>query len=582
LAGKGAAVADSLYDTQKVPYLKLAQGLNTLKAPHDLARSELSALTNAWYAYGQSLSKRPGTVPTGSYTGATGGGVAGRGVVTARFNDVTYVLVQQGSSVWAAAPGVPNSTWTLIGTVTAAGTLRGAQMFDPSTQKDTLFVVTGYDVPQLWLGPGTVLVKVKTGYSSAGLLPNKPNTLTPITPAFVSTLGNNSHLFYSGEPSAPSAVYISDPFYPQSFTTPAMQADPYGYTGAGGIFTPALIGFNDGVDGGNITGLQTMGFAMVVFKEAAIYAMVQTQLLGNVAWQVYNVCSSRGALSPRSIVAFETFTAFQSIDGIYITYGQPQEDMTQQKISRNVPSYFDSTRFGQPALITNRTSAVAVREGNRYIIWFDTGQGVPTTGVWFDFDVQGDQSMPGAGEIDGMAVGGAATLAGPNDTGNFVWCDALQDRIGLFGIGFADFGEPITVTISGKVDYFDDLYGPQAPLMNKVPSRCDLIVVPFTGQASQTLQFVGSFGVDYATPVPSSVPVPTLSAQTGTGLWGDTWGAFNWTSGAFAESGYFIGTLRPQKSAFGHLIGITIAESSIYPWILLGYILELNAHEVTR
>lgn len=579
---KGSLTADTLYDHVSVPYLKLGGGLNTLKAPHDISRSELAQLVNAWYAYGQSLSKRPGSIAAITAAGATGSGDSGDGLVTCRFNDITYVVVQQGTEVWAGA--VNGSSYTNIGSVSAGGVLRGAQMYDPTTGKDTLFLVSGLDTPQMWQGPATTLIPVSTGSSTAGLLPNKPGTSTPITPAYVATLGNNSHLFYSGEPTAPSAVYVSNAFYPELFSTPAMQADPYGYTGSGGIFTPAVIGLNDGVDGGNVTGIQTLGFAMVVFKESAIYAMVQTQLLGNVAWQVYNVSASRGALSPRSIVAFDGFIAFLSIDGCYITYGQPNENLSQQKFSKNVPSYFDSTRFGQPAAISNRKTAVAVRESNRYIIWFDVGGGTPTTGVWLDFDVTADQGMPAAGEVDGMNMGGAAALTGPNDNGTFVWCDAGQDRVGFFGTGFSDFGTNITVSIAGKADYFEEQFGPQAPIMNKVPFRCDLVVVTFnpdTASATPSITFQGSYSVDYAQPLAAAIPLPPISIAGTEGVWGDLWDEFDWGS-AGLESGYFIGTLQPQRGTMGHIIQMVLGESSGNPWILLGYILELNAQQVQR
>ncbi len=567
-----------IYDTTVVAYRKLDGGLNTRKAPHDLARNEMAALVNLWYAYGTALSKRPGSA---TLIGATGDAVGITSVVTARFANVTYVVVQTAANnVWAAA--ITDAAWTKIGTVTG-GILRGAQMYDPKTSKDTLFLVDGVDTPKMWQGPTTMLVAVTTGASNAGFLPNKPGGSTPITPAFVSTLGNNSHLFYSGDPTAPSAVYISDAFNPELFTTPAMQADPYGYTGSGGTFLPALIGFNDGVDGGSITALQTLGFAMIVFKQSAIYAMVQTQLLGNVAWQVYNVSPSRGALSPRSVVAFDNFIAFLAIDGIYVTFGQPIEDFSKQKISGNVPTYFDSTRFGQNALIANRTNAVAGRIGNRYLVFIDTGTGKPTTGVWFDFDVPADQGLPAAGEIDGMVVGGMASASGPADEGLFVWGDAGADRLGTFGVGFADFAAAITVQIAGKNDDFASEFGPQSPLMNKVPARCTLIVEPIS-QPTETarLQFTGMFAADNSISLPPAIPLPIVSASSGGGEWGDNWGAFNWTGNQNASVSWGILVMRPQGAMVGHVLQIGIIESSIFPFILVGWIFELNAREVSR
>ena len=567
--------AATLYDTRSIAYLDLSGGLNTLKAPHALARSELATLVNAWYAYGTALSKRPGSQTVAG--GATGGGNAGTSLVTARFDDATYLVVQQGADVYAAP--VTGTEWTKIGSVSASGIMRGAQMYDETSSKDTLFIVDGVSTPQMWQGPTTTLVDVTTG---SGYLPNKPNSSNPITPAFVSTLGNNSHLFYAGDPDAPCAVYISDAFSPETFTTPAMNADPYGYTGSGGTFLPAIIGFNDGVDGGNVTGLQTLGFAMVVFKEAAIYAMTQTQLLGNVAWQVYCVSAQRGALSPRSIVAFAGYAVFLAIDGVYMTFGQPNEDLSRQKISANVPSFFDSTRFGGPALIQNRATAIAVRHSNRYIVWFDSGTGKPTTGVWFDFDVPAANNMPAAGQITGMTMGGAAALCGPQDSGNVAWCDASQDRVGVFGLGFADFDAPIAVQIAGKADLFEDLFGPQAALMNKVPARCDLIVATLSQGTLQTLTFTGAYNTNFSLALPPAIPLPPVSVPEQAGEWGDNWGAFNWSSAALGESGYYVLTLRPQRTSVGYILQMAIAESSIYPWLLLGFVLELNAREVSR
>ena len=567
--------SDSMYETQRVAYRPLDGGLNTRKAQHDLARNELAALVNEWYAYGTALSKRPGTTALGA--GATGDGVGITSVVTARFADNTYAIVQTADNNVYAAEYLTANAWTSIGSVTG-GVLRGAQMYDPKTGNDTLFVVTGHDTPKMWIGSG-LLSAVATG---SDFLPFKPNTSTPITPAFVATLGNNSHLFYAGEPTAPSAVFISDAFAPESFTTPAMQADPYGYSGGGGTFLPAVIGMNDGVDGGAITGLQTMGFSMVTFKESAIYAMVQTQLLGSVAWQVYNVAAQRGALSPRSIIPFENFIAFLSIDGCYVTYGQPNEQMNKQKISVNVPSFFDSTRFGAAASIANRTTAVAVRIANRYVIWFDTGAGTPTTGVWFDFDVNADQQVPAAGQIANMNMGGAASASGPKDQGLFIWGDASVDRVGLFGVGFADFGAAIPISLLLKYDAFEDLFGPQAWIQNKVPSRADIVVEPLSSTSATDAVFTATLAADYGPALSSSLPLPVVPVNPAGGLWGDVWGAFDWSATGEVPSGYDILTMLPQNGVYGHILQIGLTETSTAPHVLAGIILEVNNHEVTR
>jgi hypothetical protein len=570
---------DTMYGTTSVMYRKLDGGLNTRKSPRDIERNELASLVNLWYAYGTALSKRPGTTITPA--GATGDGTGITSIVLARFNSITYIVAQTAlNNVYAAS--VTAGTWVLIGKV-AGGILRGAQMYDPSTSLDTLFLVTGANTPKTWTGPGSSLATVSTGSSSAGLLPNKPNTSTPIQPAYVGTMTNNSHLFYSGDSSAPCAVYISNPFFPQLFQTPAMQADPYGYTGGGGTFNPAIIGFNDGVDGGSITGIQTLGFAMIIFKQSAIYAMAQTQILGNVAWQVYNVSPQRGALSPRSIIAFENFICFLSIDGVYITFGQPQEQLSKQKISGNVPSYFDSTRFGQTATIFNRMTAVSGRIANRYLIFFDIGTGHPTDGVWFDFDVTADQGLPAAGEIQGMTVGGMASASGPADQGLLIWGDGTSDRVGTFGLGYSDFGAPIANAVSFKNDDFEQEFGATALLTNKVPARCTLLIEPLsqTGAATE-LEFAGTFAADNLIVLPASISLPAIQTNTGGGDWGQNWGAFNWSANQIAGVSYNALIMRPQSPVVGRVLQIGIVESSIYPFILVGCVLELNDRKVSR
>src|SRR6185312_11067677 len=120
------------------------------------------------------------------------------------------------------------------------------------------------------------------------------------------------------------------------------------------------------------------------------------------------------------------------------------------------------------ATITNRSTAQAVRHGNKYVIFFySSSNNYCDMGMWFDFDKQSASGFPIAGQISGMNVGGVVSLRGPNDTGNFAWVDAVVDRVGEFGVGFADWGNPISVLFAGKADLFEDVFGPAAPIMQK-------------------------------------------------------------------------------------------------------------------
>lgn len=580
---------------QFVPYMDLGQGLNTRKDPHALARNELAVLVNAWYSQGQSLGKRPGVTPLTTANGATSKVNFVVSMVAARFGGQTWLVIQGDDNGVYYAPAVAsgsNFTWKKIGSL-SGGTMRAAQMYDPEREADALFVVSGKDVPQYWLGPETQLKNVKT---AATYLPTKANSTTaPITPAYVATLGNNSHLFYSGDDSAPSAVYVSDPFYPESFTTPLTQVNPMK-----GAYQPALIGNNDGVDGGDITGLQTFGSAMLVFKESAIYAMIETQLLGDTAFMVENISATVGCVSPRSIVPMDGFVCFLAIDGIYATDGN-----TAYQISGNVPTYFDSTVLGQPALIANRTNAIAYRHGTRYIVFFDTGTGSADTGVWFDFAVEGDQGLPGCGQMNfsapagstAMYLGGAVTLRGPRDDGNVAVAAANFDFVGKFGLGFSDVcetsGTPtatgISVTLRGKADFFEDVLGADAPASIKNVDQIHLFVSIFrTGQPVE-ITFTGNVINDVADAYPiTSEPteLPQISGprwgSPGQGGTGEVWGAppvgtgAIWTAQPIAPGLFFDVPILSPSTAWGKIIQMEFSETSSNGWLILGYALQIG------
>ncbi len=550
-----------------VPYLDLSGGLNTKKDAHALDRNQLATSLNCWYAYGNTVSKRPGTAAIVTSSGSTGSGFAGKGLVVGRFNGKSYIVVQQGTSLYAAA--LTDTSWTKIGTVSSsAGPIRAAQMYDPVAGKDTLFIVNGVDTPLAWHGPGTTAAVVPTG---AGNLPNNLSGGAPITPAFVSTLGNNSLLFYSGEPTAPNAVYISNPEYPTQFTNNVTQSSSYP-----GTYYPALIGNNDGVDGGNITGLASLGSAMLVYKEASIYAMTQTQLLGDFAFQVSQVSTSVGCLSPRSIAAFDTFHCFLGIDGVYMVDGQ-----STRCISANVPTFFDSSLTGVAAQIANRSSAIAVRHGNRLLVFYDaTGSGYTNQGLWFDFNKPDVDGLPSCGQITGMNVGGAASLRFASDDGNVVWTDGSADRTGKFGLGYSDFGDPIQTTLYGKADLFEDAFGPDAALRQKqLWTVSYLFAVPNYSQ-SESLTFLGSVTMDLLVGY-SQAGNPISISTPASGQWGQKWGTLVWAS-AGASTQFQLLSLPAQDQAQGRVMQIGLQESSIYPWICLGYIVYLDSQQVSQ
>lgn len=547
-----------------VTNLDLGGGLNTKKDFHALSRNQLAASVNCWYGTGNALGKRPGTTAIVTGSGATGAGVGGTGLAACRFGNVSYVIAQQGTALSAAK--LSDVAWTSIGTLAAfPGSIRAAQMFDPdaptaSTADGTVYIVDGVESPRIWKGPGNTIAAADT---SAGHIPQQFVTAAAITPKYVATLGY--HLFYAGERTYPSAVYISDPNYPNRFQSNSQQTSPYP-----GSYYPYIVGAGDGVNGGDITGIEPMGSMMLAYKQAAIYRGIQVGLFGDLVWKWEIVSASVGCLSPRSLVRFDTFHCFLGIDGVYMTDGQ-----STQCISSNVPTLFDSTLTGKVATITNRTNAVGVRHGNKYLLFYeDATAGYPTRGVWFDFNKLDEDGHPSAGEIVGMNVNGAVALRSPQDDGNFVWIAGGIDKVGKFGLGYADFGGAIQSTFFGKADFFAEEYANEAPIWIKKIQTATLLVSVPSISTQISLTFLTNIVTDLLSGSSSASP-PVVVFPSAPGSWGQNWGTMVWSSSNQAE--YFATKNFAQNSAEGKIIQLGFSESSIYAWTILGYTLELNA-----
>ena len=567
-------------------YLDLGGGLNTVTDTHALRPNELSESINCWHAYGRSLSKRPGSQPFVTATGATGGGGVGAGCVTARFAGKTYVIAQVNTTqLYAAAAG--DTSWTLIGTMTAgAGPIQAAQMFDPGSAKSTLFIVNGVDHPLAWQGPTTSVVAAS---SLAGAsLPLNLTGAAIITPSYVTTYQN--FLLYSGESTATEAVYVSDPFKPNSFTVAASLTK----IGTDPSYEPYYVGFNDGVSGGNITGLMALEAGVVIFKQAAIYSFTLTSFYGDTIFFPQLISASIGCTSPRSITRFDGFGAFLGIDGVYTVSLGAAPDL----ISGAVATYFDSTLAGYTAVISDRTTAVGVRHGERYIIWINTGRTsyLNDTGIWFDFRKLSAEGKPTTGEIQGMQVAGAAPLRGPTDDGNFVWVDSSIDRVSKFGFGYADptpgatdsgYSNPITTSFVGKSDFMEEQLGESSFLRPKNIERVWLVLSLFghlsSGIFSGSLTFNatwfggGSYGVQ------SQSSVATLPVNIGSNsIWGNTWGSMQWSGATNAAQPYAMLCFPSQKGMIANNLQFGFTESSKNGWVVIGYMVEYTPGQPLR
>jgi hypothetical protein len=540
-------------------------------------------------AQGNTIAKRPGNISinisAGAFgaisAGSTGSGVGYSGMVEGRFQDVTALLVQgtnnqlYGAFVNLGSISVgTGSVWASVGSI-SGGVIQAAQLYDPAKTNangpdGSLFLVNGLDTPKYWNGPGTTIQPVPLATLPLQSFSIPPSNLNaPIKPKYVATLF--SSLFYANDPQTdPCAVYVSNPFNPETFTINLITPNP---PVNGNGYIPFYVGRGDGINGGYITGLAPLGQTMVAYKESSIYYIYNVSLTGQMLWAVALGSASVGALSPRSIVSFDTFHVFLGIDGVYTFDGT-----NTRRISENNPDLFD----GPTALINNRQTAIGVRYGARYLLWFDSGLGYPSNGVWFDFGKPDVDGYPAVGTISGMNVGGIAPLRGPQDTGNFAWADALVDRVGLFGgiqlsgvQASSDFGGPITTTVLGKADYFGDVWTDEGVIDNKSLDKVNLLLSFPIVATGQQYTFNGSVTFDQANTYPSSAtsyPLPALttalvgSAIVGTAIVGP----------GTQQPAYQILALYEQSPAFGSIVQVGWSESSVYPWTSLGYTVNVN------
>jgi hypothetical protein len=566
-----------------VEYADPSGGLNTKRDVHALDRNMLAVSINSWPAYDNVIAKRPASSYYGTANGATGLGGTGTTIVATRWVvgglSTTYLLAQNG--IHLAFMAVGGTSWTNISTAMGAGAQRihVAQMYDPLTAANQCFICNGVDLPWMWAGPGNTTL---TQTSVANGLPVNNGGSTGITPRFVTTVGNNSVLVYSGEKTSPTAVYISNAFSPQAFTQSASSATNYP-----GSYQPYLVGFNDGVNGGSVTGITSLQGNILCFKESAIYRGQFVNIYGTVyGFQWQTVSASRGMVAPESLASFDTYDAFLSNDGVYYTDGYQV-----QQISSNVPTFFDGSLNGYGALCLSYPTAVGVRCGSRYLIWYDRGlpsapgvaAGYPTSGVWFDFSKPDIDLLPQAGEMQGalsqypftatMPVAGACALNGPYDTGLFVWTSATADQVALFGLGFVEFGGAISTTLAGPADRFPQVARDSAFFDFKHVLSARFAIAAALASTVQ-LTFNVTFTTDFLLTTSASALTPILpgsGATFGTGTFGIS--TFGSETGATT---YAPVTITPSRLTDGRMIQTMIQESSTNEWLLLGFVLEIS------
>jgi hypothetical protein len=565
-----------------IPYRDISGGLNTRTDSHAIQRNQLILSQNGWHPAKGVFGKRPGNINFAS--GATGSGAACSGMQAGRFANVTSVVAQTSSGRYLYWARVGDAGFTKITTEMGASALpiNACQMFDPDNAAanpngaNTMFICNGVDPPWTWTGPTATTMLAMSGAGSQNF-PQNHTDAANITPRYCATLGQTPILFLAGEPTEPCGVYISDAFFPRRFnrSNTLSAATPSNYQ-------PALIGFNDGIRGGDITGLLALDNSMIIYKQSAVYRLdFGVAVYGSVNYASTCISNSVGAMSPRSIVGFDYHHCFLGIDGVYTTdgYNKPV------KVSANIPTFFDASLNGTTAIL-DYTTAVGTRVGNTYMLFYDAGTaagvkvGYPNRGMWFNFDVLDQDGMPTTGEILGMSVNGACELRGPGDSGQMVWCSGAADLVGQFGTNlYTDFGNNIQVVFGGKVDYMSEFFDPGAPLKNKVVDSVWIEVSIPQPAFSTPLTFFMTINQDIATSVQSSgntVSIPGGGgAVVGTAIVGTDVVAAP-TNLSFYQAVKVSG---PYPST-GRVIGVQWLENSQFGWNCLGWDVLCSAQQV--
>jgi hypothetical protein len=299
-------------------------------------------------------------------------------------------------------------------------------------------------------------------------------------------------------------------------------------------------------------------------------------------------------VAPESLASFDTYDVFLSNDGVYYT-----DSYQIQQISGSVPSFFDGSLNGYGSLCLAYTTAVGVRLGSRYLIFYDRGlpsapgtaAGYPTSGLWFDFSTTDVDGLPQAGEIQGAAstypfgtpypIAGAAQLAGPYDRGLVAMISPVADAVTVFGLGFTDcftasaspFVSPISATFGGLADRFPEVATESAFVSPKHLHRTWLAVA--AAPAGGQILFNVSYVTDYL--MSTSVSAPTIGLQATGAVFGTgTFGGSVFGSGANATQFVPVSVV-PSNAVDGRTIQTIVQFAASTEVVLLGYIHEVSS-----
>lgn len=570
--------------TVRTTLAQFIAGWSTRTYPHLLPPQYLYIANNVVYYRDGIVSKRPGNIYYGSGNGKTGSGVAANSMTRYYQSTVAVpsglLVVQSGSHLYKGLDS--NGTFTALSssnnTCASTSNITWAQMYDPDAPgggATCLFICDGVNTPKVYNGFNTAVVNTGTyiaqGLAAAGnWLPNNPLG-NPITPAYVCTW--DYHLVYAGEPTDPSALYISDALRPSRYN---------GYALTDSAATPYTQYYPNGRNGdlGVITGIVPWGQNLLIFYTSGIIVGVNTGQYGAFEYEFYRLSATRGCKSPRSIVAMDMGICYFGGDAFYITDGNYVFRMPDE-----LPTVYSNTaKSARPPLIQNPATLFGVRHQDEILWSFDsTGLGVLDQIVMFDTSANGGYQFGaprgGAWALwpSGMAMSCAVECRGPGDTFQLFWGSSVGDAIAQHDAGsstvsasaaYADFGKAISIEITAKSLFYNQ--SPWTPAHVKtVQSIYVIAAFDIIGNAYSS---VVTPYINFDNTQVGASPITYNIAAGGTTYGNDYYGTFLYQSGSLIYQDT-LKSYMPTNSQ-GQTVQPGLTESSTYPFNLIGFVIE--------
>lgn len=544
---------------ERISITDIAGGWSTRTYPHLLPSNKLVVADNVVYYEDGLISKRPGNAVYGSGTGKVGTSSPILSMYRFYKGNPTAgtLVVHSGTGIYSGND--TTGAFTNINNVAPTTQPTAfAQMYDPDFNAgaggDALFMVDGSRVPQTW--DGTTFVSVQTG---GVFLPNG-RTGAPITPKYVADW--NHVLCYAGEPTEPTALYISDALRPERFT---------GFSFIDSAASSYIPYFPAGRSSrlGVITGIVALGPYLVIFYNNGIVTGINTGTYGAFQYQFQRISSIVGCPSPRSIILGDNDIKFFGGDKFYATDG-----ITVKPLPDELPTlYANNARSVSPPEIKNKASLVGVRRGPQFWWSYDsTGNGTLDKIAVFDVAANKGWDFAGGGGgawarwPTGMKLGAAVECRGPGDTLQVFWGSSSDDTVYQHDVGtYDDNGAPIAVEVRAKSFFLG------RPVCAKTVMAMYLIMV-FNTQANQYSDTISPY-VWYDTSQDVGASVVVNVGQNGVLYGTQQYGTFKFSQ-TIQIVQYSPKTFTPYIGP-GQSISPGCIESSKNPFNLIGFSLEV-------